>query len=423
MPFSESSNSPNQETATATAYKRIVTPSLTWLCRTIVGGAFMLGGWAKSVDPYGTLYKMLEYFSAWGLHAIPREPVVMAAVALGALELTVGVCVLFGVLRRSSAIAAFLIMCAMLPLTAYIAIADPVSDCGCFGDILIVSNTATFLKNIAISACCVWLLLHNSRCRGVFHHSIQWLVVTSTVLYALILSAVGYNVQPVADFRPYPLGTSMCPAETNETISLIYEKNGQQRTFSEYELPDSTWTYIGLAEDTKEETAPFAVFDTEGDEADLFECEGTQLIFVVPDPGEHFLTRSRFANELAAYARRHDTSTAAIIGTSTAGLHEWQLLAAPEFDVYSADDTDLKTLVRGDIAAVYLSDGKIVWKRNLASIDAELPETKNDCDDALENIEAADDGSMNALISGSYIAVLLTASLVAPLRRIMRKRQ
>ena len=243
----------------------------------------MLGGWAKSVDPYGTLYKMLEYFSAWGLHAIPREPVVMAAVALGALELTVGVCVLFGVLRRSSAIAAFLIMCAMLPLTAYIAIADPVSDCGCFGDILIVSNTATFLKNIAISACCVWLLLHNSRCRGVFHHSIQWLVVTSTVLYALILSAVGYNVQPVADFRPYPLGTSMCPAETNETISLIYEKNGQQRTFSEYELPDSTWTYIGLAEDTKEETAPFAVFDTEGDEADLFECEGTQLIFVVPD--------------------------------------------------------------------------------------------------------------------------------------------
>ena len=92
----------------------------------------MLGGWAKSVDPYGTLYKMLEYFSAWGLHAIPREPVVMAAVALGALELTVGVCVLFGVLRRSSAIAAFLIMCAMLPLTAYIAIADPVSDCGCF---------------------------------------------------------------------------------------------------------------------------------------------------------------------------------------------------------------------------------------------------------------------------------------------------
>ena len=107
MPFSDSSNSPNQETATATAYKRIVTPSLTWLCRTIVGGAFMLGGWAKSVDPYGTLYKMLEYFSAWGLHAIPREPVVMAAVALGALELTVGVCVLFGVLRRSSAIAAF----------------------------------------------------------------------------------------------------------------------------------------------------------------------------------------------------------------------------------------------------------------------------------------------------------------------------
>lgn len=360
MPSSESSNSPRP------ARHSTLAVAATWLCRILVGAAFIAGGWAKSIDPYGTLYKMQEYLHAWGVHGMPVEPVVLAAVALGALELTVGVCVLTGVLRHSSAVAASAIMAVMLPLTVYIAWANPVADCGCFGDMLVISNTATLLKNIVLAACCVWLLLHNNDCRGFFRRGVQWVVVLSTVLYSLVLAAAGYNVQPLVDFRDYPLGTDMSA-----------------------------------------DGGAIAAFDEEDDEVEVFESTGRQLVFAVPEPGEHFLTRSRFANELARYASAHGIATAALVGTGARGLEEWKLLAAPVFDVYSADDTDIKALVRGNIAAVYLRDGRIVWKRNLESLDTDLVENAGGRADALDRVEASDDGRLALRLSVAYLGLLL----------------
>lgn len=398
--------------------------ALTWLCRLLVGAAFIVGGWAKSIDPYGTVYKMLEYVHAWGLHSMPHEPVVMAAVVLGATELTIGICVLFGVLRHSSAVAASAVMCFMLPLTVYIAVANPVSDCGCFGDLLIISNTATLVKNIVIAACCVWLLLRNNCCNGVFLRPVQWIVVTATVIYALVLAAVGYNVQPVVDFRPYPTGSAMCMQDSDDTIRLIYSKDGREAVFASDELPDSTWTFVGVDEETYvADEAAFPVFDEDGMETEVFQPEGSQLIFVVPDPGDHFLTRSRFANELADYASSMGVETAAIVGTGSAGLREWSLLTAPVFDVYSADDTDLKTLVRGDIAAVYLRDGSIVWKRNLASLDNDFVEKATSGVNALDTLDVPDDGTLAAVISGSYLAVLGVLAIATAAVRLIRRRK
>ena len=393
--------------------------ALTWLCRLIVGTAFALGGWAKCVDPYGTLYKMLEYLGAFGMHSIHHEPVVMAAVALGTLEFTIGICCLLGVLRHSAAILATAVMCFMLPLSFYIWTANPVADCGCFGDILVISNFATFIKNIVLMAACLWLLRHNNDCPGLFARSTHWIVVGLTIVYALVLAAIGYNVQPVADFRSYPLGTSMC-ATTESPLELIYEKDGERQIFAESDLPDSTWTYLGLA-DIPNERAPFPVFDENGDEADIWEPEGKQLVIVVADPGEHFLTRSRFANDLARYAMQRGISVCAIIGTTSTGLHEWQLLAAPVFDTYSADDTDLKALVRGDIAAIYLNDGRIEWKRNLASLPAEMADGSDSEKNELDWISRPDDGSLALSLTSLYLTILLLLALFGLFRRPVQK--
>ncbi|MDE6269402.1 MAG: DoxX family protein [Muribaculaceae bacterium] len=364
MPSSESSNSRKLRRHSALSI------ALTWICRFLVGGAFIAGGWAKSIDPFGTLYKMLEYLNAWGLFEIPREPVVMGAVALAALELTVGVCVLCGVLRHSSVVAATALMAVMLPLTAYIAYANPVDHCGCFGDMIVLDNTTTLLKNIVLMACCVWLLIHNNDCGGMFRRSLRWAVVLLTAMYSLVLAAIGYMVQPLVDFRDYPLGTDMSA-----------------------------------------DGGAIPVFGTDDEEEEIFESSGRQLIFAVPDPGQHFLTRSRFANELARYASKHDIATAAIVGTGARGLREWELLAAPEFDAYSADDTDIKALVRGDIAAIYLKDGRIVWKRNLASLDNDLVERAEGRADALDNIPAVDNGRLLMWISAIYLGILVLMGL------------
>lgn len=386
MPSSVSSNSQKLAKAAETTPRGPLSTALTWLCRIIVGGAFALGGWSKSIDPYGTMYKMLEYLNAWGFHSMPHEPVVMAAVALGALELTIGVCVLTGILRHSSAVAASAVMLFMMPLSGYIAIAEPVADCSCFGDVLVVGNTTTFLKNVLIGACCAFLLVRNNCCQGLFARPLQWIVVLATVLYALVLAAIGYNAQPTADFRPYPLGTVMA-----------------------------------LDAQGDDDDAYLPAFDEDGEEVDVFRADGTQLVFVVPDPGEHFLTRSRFTNELAEYAARYGTHTAALVGTSAKGLKEWKLLAAPAFEAYSADDTDLKSLVRGDIAAVYLRDGAIVWKRNLASVDADLVDAATPGENALETISRPDDGSLTLLLAGIYLGLLLLLAIATLTVRLTRR--
>ena len=129
-----------------------------WIARIIVGACFIFSGFAKADDPWGTVFKIEQYLSAWGLSE-PRSLVVAAAFALAGLEFMLGVALILGIYRRIAPKGIALMMIVFLPLTAYIAITSPVDDCGCFGDAWVLSNTATFLKNVVLAALTVPLLL------------------------------------------------------------------------------------------------------------------------------------------------------------------------------------------------------------------------------------------------------------------------
>lgn len=70
--------------------------------------------------------------------------------ALSVIEFVLGVHLLFGSYRKSTPRLIFVFLCVMTPVTLYLAIANPISDCGCFGDAVHLSNWATFSKCIAI---------------------------------------------------------------------------------------------------------------------------------------------------------------------------------------------------------------------------------------------------------------------------------
>lgn len=71
----------------------------------------------------------------------------------------------------------------------------------------------------------------------------------------------------------------------------------------------------------------------------------------------------------------------------------------------------MKTLVRGDMGAVYLRDGIIQWKRNLASLDADLTECAPENTNALENISRPDDGRLATAMTLAYLGVLALLAL------------
>ena len=172
------------------------------LCRIVVGITFLIAGWAKAIDPWGFVIKVGEYLAVWGL-SLPHELIVAACVGVACIEFCTGAMILLGAFKRWAVWTAAAFMVFMLPLTAYIALANPVDDCGCFGDFLILSNWATFLKNIAISTAVVYLVIRNRAVRGLLPAPIQWMAMSASVAFPLYLSFVGYNIQPLVDFRPF----------------------------------------------------------------------------------------------------------------------------------------------------------------------------------------------------------------------------
>ncbi|WP_304639046.1 DoxX family protein, partial [uncultured Muribaculum sp.] len=169
---------------------------IVWIFRLIVGGTFIISGLAKMIDVWGSIYKIEQYLNVWGVPQ-PRSIVFFVALMLSGVEFILGCMLATGSYKRVSVWAMTALMAFMLPLTLYIAIDDPVPDCGCFGDFLVISNTATFLKNVLLVAMLVYLLFNNNKVSGLFSTYTQWLEGFLCVIYVAVIGFFGYSVQPL----------------------------------------------------------------------------------------------------------------------------------------------------------------------------------------------------------------------------------
>lgn len=401
-----------------------------WMCRVFLGFTFIISGWAKAIDPWGFIYKIEDYLTVWHISE-PREIILCGAIMLSAFEFVVGVCLLCGMLRRAALWSATALMAFMLPLTVYIALANPVSDCGCFGDFITVSNVATLLKNIVIClAIGILFWLGNKRVGSAYRPALQWIAITISTAYILSIALYGYNVQPMVDFRPYPVGTDLAAImqqeeSDTEGMTFIYSRDGQEQAFTLDELPDSSWTYVRRESDPMAlmnrhgRGSGFGIYDSEGDDLapELITDSGTLMLVVVADPGLHYLSRTRFVNEIAMTVKAGGGDIIGLVGAPWSDLVVWTDLALPDFDVYSADDTELKSLVRGDAAMVLLQDGKIVWKRTVSSLDADFNDLHSNLNSYL-TLTAPDSPSHIINTSLLYVLAML---LCLPLNIIRRK--
>ncbi len=383
-----------------------------WAARIILGMTFIISGWAKCTDLWGFVYKIEEYLSVWGMaSSVPREFTLVGAAALSIIEFCTGLLLATGCLRRASVWIATVIMAAMLPLSIYIYVADPVADCGCFGDLFVISNAATLGKNIVLTATAVFLLIYNRRAKPAYRPGLQWTVMALGLIYSLTLSFIGWHVQPTVDFRPCPVGSSMLADDESmeRDLRFIYEKDGHTEQFTLDALPDSTWTYVGRAGDDADAWRP-SLFDADGFEVtdDVIEApddtgNDVLLILTVPEPGVDYLLRARFANELYEYAIGHDMRMIAAVAASDESLDRWIALARPKFPVYSASDTSLKELVRGSMGLVILHNGTITLKRNFSNIDPDLLTRDN----PFGSMWIISDGHLAAWLTGALAAALL----------------
>lgn len=357
---------------------------ITWIFRLATGAVFTFSGFVKAVDPWGTFYKFEDYLGAMSL-SVPDTLTIAGVFILCGLEFLAGVALLTGSFRRLSVWVSALIMLIMLPLTFWLAVWNPVSDCGCFGDAVILSNWQTFWKNVVLTVMILWLLIFNKSIHWIITPALQWIGLVCGMSYFMYVSYIGYWDQPLIDFRPYKIGTSL----VSETVSsepeyvFVYERNGEKVEVDEdEELPDESqgWEFVDRIEKqsainvTEAPEKALRFYDLDGDE-DITESldlsSGEHLIVLIPDLKRTSILSAWSLNSLYHLAKKQNIPMMASVYGNKTEILEWEDLFMPDYPVYSAEDTPMKEAARGNPSVIFTKDGNIVWKTSLQRLTAE----------------------------------------------------
>ena len=221
----------------------------------LLGATFIFSGFVKAIDPLGTTYKIEDYLKAFGGFFTDLLPLAEpAAFCLIAVEFVLGVCLFLNIRTNWTAWLAFAFYCVMTPLTLYIALNNPVSDCGCFGDAIVLTNWQTFWKNVVLISLVVILLCTKKELRQTWQTWVEAVFALCALLFVLCFMWWTLLHLPIKDFRPYKVGNNIPAlmeipddAEPDQyEISLIYAKDGVEQVFTLQDYPkgDSTWTFV-----------------------------------------------------------------------------------------------------------------------------------------------------------------------------------
>lgn len=406
--------------------------------RILLGLVFVFSGFVKAVDPLGSTYKIQDYLAAMGLDFF--APIALAVgIGLAAFEFILGVCLLLGTNLKTTSILTIIMMCFMTPLTLWIAIADPVSDCGCFGDALVISNWQTFWKNIVLMALAILVFKWKEYSPKLFTERTDWLIAICAGCFSVLLSIYCYFNLPIIDFRPYKNGTNLIEAmqipedaeeDVIETI-LIYEKDGVQKEFSlsDYPKDDSTWTFVDSKHEIIKKGYEPPIHDFTMDDPD----NGDITEDVLNNPGYSFLmvcyrvekavtNNKQKINDIYQFAKENGYGFYCMTATGleTEEMREFKTemewgKGGEGYTFVNSDEITLKTIVRSNPGLVLIKNGTVVNKwsnKNLPSFDKPLDQSPKG------EIQQPNEWSM---VFKSILAFLATIALVFGIDWLIKK--
>ena len=364
-------------------------------CRFLLGATFVFSGFAKAIDPIGTQYKLQDYLSAIGIgELVPDIGTLLASVALSTLEFCLGVFVLFAIRRHlvSKMIVAF--MAVMTLITVWIALFNPVKDCGCFGDALHLTNVQTLLKNIVLLAAAIVLAWQPLQMYRFLSRSTQWIAINYTILFVLLLSAHCLYHLPLIDFRPYHIGMNIkkgmeIPAGAQQPqfeTTFILQKNGIKKEFTLDNYPDSSWQFVdSKTVQTKEGYVPpihdFSIQKPNGDDItdSVLTAKGYVFLLVSPHLEQADDTNFGDIDQLYEYCQEQKIPFYCLTASERKDIDHWADITGAEYPFCFTDETTLKTIIRSNPGLLLLKDGTIIrkWSHNdlpsSASLNAPLP--------------------------------------------------
>ena len=349
------------------------------VCRFLLAGVFVFSGFVKTIDPLGTYYKILDYVEALGLtDMLPQFVFSMSSFMLGMVEFCLGVYLFFGIRRIIAPYLVMLIMCFMTPLTLWVALYNPVSDCGCFGDAVTLSNWETFGKNVVLLIMSLVLLKWRKFITPLVTVRLDWLIAIYGFVYIFIVGVYCYNYLPIFDFRPYHVGADIAqgmivPEGMKPTIyesRFILQKDGEEKEFTLEDYPDSTWTFVDSKTVVKEKgyeppIQDFSILRMEDGE-DITEAvlsdENYTFLLVAHQLGLSDDGSIDLINELYDYSLEYGYGFYCLTSSPEEDIELWKENTGAEYPFCLVDNITLKTMIRSNPGLMLLKEGKVIRK-------------------------------------------------------------
>lgn len=307
-------------------------------CRVLVGVVFMFSGTVKAVDPVGTQIKLTDYMGALGMNiTLPDSTLLIMACILAGMELLLGIYMTMGAYIRGTSLLLSLFLLVMTPFTLYLALANPVEDCGCFGDAVKLSNWQTFWKNVFLLALTLYVFIRRRLSVPFAHEKIQWVLTLVSMILIIKFMVSNIKYLPAIDFRPYKTGTDL------------------RRGVLQGENP-------GMAD--------FFIMDSNLDDvtSDILNEPGYTFLVVSPHLESANERNIDLIDDIYDYCRRWGYGMYGLTSSGSGAVHEWTENTGAEYGFLHCDEIPLETMVRSNPGLVLLHDGVLVNKWSYLNI-------------------------------------------------------
>ena len=351
------------------------------LCRIIVGIVFIYSGFVKGIDPLGSDYKFTDYFNAFGMGWM-NATTLFFSFALSLAEFLIGTALLFNLWVSRMAWGSLLFMAFFTPLTLVLALTNPVSDCGCFGDAMILTNWQTFWKNIILFLLAIMIFVYRKEYKSSLSLMGQFSFLTLAGAGMLCLSIYCYRHLPVLDFRPYAVGKNITegmrlpegakPDQYEVTLKYKNKQTGEIRSFTEDNYPwqdTLNWEYESSSERLVKKGYITPIHDlviehpTLGNiTEEILEDDNHTILAVAYNLNQSDTQYQPAINRLAEYAQEKGIRFYGLTSSSERDIEAYKKRNHVPYEFCTADEIQLKTMIRSNPGVIILREGTILDK-------------------------------------------------------------
>jgi uncharacterized membrane protein YphA (DoxX/SURF4 family) len=350
--------------------------------RIIIGLVFIFSGIVKAIDPLGSAYKFHDYFHAFRLVFLNSLSLPLAIILCTA-EFIAGFSVITGIRFKTGIWGILILLLIFTPVTFILALTNPVSDCGCFGDAIHLSNWQTFWKNAVL--CILLLVAYSGRdqIKSIFSKKTDWIIISTVILLFIGFSLANLKYLPVIDFLPFKTGVKIADkmvipegvASDEYSTTFTYEKDGVKKDFSlkNYPANDSTWKFIDqksvlVKKGYKPPIHDFIITNLSGEDLtqSILSSNGLTVLMISKKLTEAKKRHLEEGFKLGNYCVVNGINFFVLTSSGTDEVRSYE----NGLNFCTADETTLKTMMRANPGYMLIKNGTILGKWSTANVPA-----------------------------------------------------